>query len=116
MSTKPKARPTAAGQRGPSRVSAATKSALRGEAVTHEPLLAFGRTNWLLMGAGVVSAILGFLFLSRGEITIAPILLVAGYCALLPLGIVWQERRGPVAGQPGGGSAGGRTGANSSAG
>ena len=108
MSTKPSRRPVASGARGSARVSAATKSALRGEAVSHEPLLAFGRTNWILMGAGVVSAILGFVFLSRGEITIAPILLVAGYCALLPLGIVWQERRQPPAG--------GRTGANSSAG
>ena len=109
MSTKPRSRPASGTQsRGSARVSAASRSALRGEAVGHEPLLAFGRTNWTLMAAGVVSAILGFVFLSRGEITIAPILLVAGYCGLLPLGIVWRERREPPAG--------GRTGANSSAG
>ena len=108
MSTKPSRRPAASGQKGSTRVSAATKSALRGEAVSHEPLLAFGRTNWLLIGASFVAVALGFVLLSRGEITLAPILLVAGYCALLPLGIVWRER--PAV------PPGGRTGANSSAG
>jgi hypothetical protein len=98
MSTKPNRRPNPGANRPGGKVSAAAKSALRGEAVSHEPLLAFGRMNWILMGAGAGAAVLGFLLLSRGDITLAPILLVAGYCALLPLGIVWSERRPPAGG------------------
>ena len=82
----------------------AARMALRGESVRHEPYLAFGRTNWLLMGAGALAALLGYVLLSRGDITLAPILLVAGYCALIPLGIVWRERPkgGSKPGAPGG--------------
>ena len=82
----------------------AARMALRGESVRHEPFLAFGRTNWMLMGAGALAAVLGYVLLSRGDITLAPILLVAGYCALIPLGIVWRERpkRESKPGAPGG--------------
>ena len=44
--------------------------------------------NWILMGAGVVSIIAGYIFLSQGSITLAPILLVAGYCVLIPVAIL----------------------------
>jgi hypothetical protein len=77
-----------------SRSSNAVRQALRGEAVRHEPLLAFGRTNWLLMGSGVAAAVLGFVLLARGDTGLAPLLLVVGYCALIPLGIVWREKPG----------------------
>jgi len=40
----------------------------------------------------VVAAILGYVLLARGDISLAPLLLVVGYCALIPLGIVWRER------------------------
>jgi hypothetical protein len=92
-----------------SRSSNAVRQALRGESVRHEPLLAFERTNWLLMGGGVAAAIVGFVLLARGDTGLAPLLLVAGYCALIPLGIVWRTRA-----RPGGGERGSR--ANSSAG
>ena len=79
---------------GASRSSNAVRQALRGEAVRHEPLLAFSRTNWLLMGGGVAAAAVGFLLLSRGDTVLAPLLLVLGYCALIPLGIVWRDKPG----------------------
>ena len=75
----------------------AARLALRGESVRHEPYLAFGRTNWMLMGGGVLAAVIGYVLLARGDITLAPILIVAGYCALIPLGIVWRDRPRPVA-------------------
>ena len=82
----------------------AARLALRGESVRHEPFLAFGRMNWLLMGAGAVAAILGYILLARGDISLAPLLLVVGYCALIPLGIVWRERprKDPKPGASGG--------------
>ena len=83
-----------AGRRPASRSSNAVRQALRGEAVRHAPLLAFGRTNWLLMGGGVAAAAVGFVLLARGDTGLAPLLLVVGYCALIPLGIVWREKPG----------------------
>ena len=83
--------------------SAAVRRALRGESVSHDPLLSFGRTNYLLMAGGVLLALIGFLLLKGGDISLAPLLLVVGYCALIPLGIVWRDR------QPGASAGGGTT-------
>jgi hypothetical protein len=70
--------------------SVAARRALRGESVSHDPLLNFGRTNYLLMAGGAVLAAIGFILLRRGDISMAPLLLVLGYCAVIPLGIVWR--------------------------
>lgn len=44
--------------------------------------------NWILLGAGIVLIIAGYVLLSQGSITMAPILLVAGYCVLIPIAIL----------------------------
>ena len=94
----------------PSRSQAAVRKALRGESVSHEPFLAFGRTNGIFFASGFVAVVLGFVLLSRGDTGLAPFLLVVGYCALIPLGIVWRTRpAGDATGRSG-------SGANSSAG
>jgi hypothetical protein len=49
--------------------------------------MGFSARSYWLFGAGFVSIIVGYLLLSRGSITLAPVLLVAGYCALVPLAI-----------------------------
>ena len=41
------------------RSTTAVRRALRGESVSHDPLLSFSRTNYLLMLAGAVLAIIG---------------------------------------------------------
>ena len=79
------------------RSAQAARQALRGESVRHEPYLAFGRMNWTLMGAGVLAAVVGYVLLARGDVSLAPVLIVVGYCALIPLGIVWRDRPRPVA-------------------
>ena len=96
MSSKPRAT-TAKKPQEPrnARSSQAVRRALRGESVSHEPLLSFTRTNYLLMAAGAVLAIIGFVLLRGGDINLAPVLLVAGYCALIPLGIIWRDK-GPA--------------------
>ncbi len=48
----------------------------------------FGRMNYLLLLFGVISIAIGYFTLSKGSITLAPILLVLGYCVFIPLGIV----------------------------
>lgn len=50
--------------------------------------LAFTRRNWTMLLIGVFTIILGFYILSRGSITLAPILLVVGYCVIIPLAIL----------------------------
>jgi len=48
----------------------------------------FTRRNWQWLIAGAVVIIAGFISLSMGSITLAPILLVLGYCVLIPIGIL----------------------------
>lgn len=49
---------------------------------------AFSPASALLGGVGILAILAGFLLLSRGSITAAPLLLVAGYAILVPLAIV----------------------------
>ncbi|MFH1278389.1 MAG: hypothetical protein ABIK65_08425 [Candidatus Eisenbacteria bacterium] len=58
----------------------------RGGAKT-ENALPFHRKNYILFAVGIFAILLGFFFLSRNSITLAPILLVAGYCVIIPLAI-----------------------------
>ena len=43
---------------------------------------------WLYWGLAAAALVLGFADLARGGETIAPILLVLGYCVLIPLAIL----------------------------
>ena len=43
---------------------------------------------WMWWGLAGVTILLGYADLARGGMTIAPILLVAGYCVLVPLAIL----------------------------
>ena len=44
--------------------------------------------NYALMGAGLASIALGFVFLAGGSTVAAPLLLALGYVVLVPLGII----------------------------
>jgi hypothetical protein len=44
--------------------------------------------NWILLGVGIAIIIAGYILLSQGSITFAPILLVTGYCVLVPIAIL----------------------------
>lgn len=41
--------------------------------------------RWKLFGIGVAAIVLGYVLLGVNNITIAPVLLVLGYCVLVPL-------------------------------
>ena len=49
--------------------------------------LRFGPRNLVLLGAALVCLVTGYVLLSKGDTTLAPIRLVAGYCVLFPLGL-----------------------------
>jgi len=44
--------------------------------------------NYLFLFLGIFSTALGYFFLSKEALTLAPILLVLGYCVLIPIGIL----------------------------
>ncbi len=48
----------------------------------------WAKRNRILVAAGLGSVILGYILLSQGDITLAPILLVVGYCVLIPLAFI----------------------------
>jgi hypothetical protein len=43
------------------------------------------RFRWKLFGIGIAAIVLGYILLAINNITIAPVLLVFGYCVLVPL-------------------------------
>ncbi len=49
--------------------------------------LRFGPKNYIVLGAALASLVLGYWLLSRGSTTLAPVLLVLGYCVLFPVGL-----------------------------
>ncbi len=48
----------------------------------------FRTRNYVLFGAGLLVIVAGWFLLRAGQITLGPILLVLGYCGILPLAIV----------------------------
>ena len=50
--------------------------------------LAFGKNNYIAFAAGLLVVLSGFFFLSKGSMTLAPILLVMGYCVIIPIAIL----------------------------
>ena len=64
---------------------ASTKKAKKGALVAGPD---FDKRNYLILGAGLILIVLGFILLATGDITISPILLVLGYCVLVPRAIL----------------------------
>lgn len=52
----------------------------------------FGKTNYILFGLALVVLAIGYITLAGGSITLSPILLVIGYCVLIPLAIIYRGR------------------------
>jgi hypothetical protein len=49
------------------------------------------RKNWILFGVALAVITVGYILLRSGSITMAPILLVVGYCFLIPWAIMARE-------------------------
>jgi hypothetical protein len=56
--------------------------------------LRFGALNLALMGGAGAALVAGYALLARGSTTAAPVLLVLGYCVLLPLGLILKGAPG----------------------
>lgn len=67
----------------------ARKPAARDDrAAPERPTLSLSRVNAIWLAGAVAAILAGYVLLARGSTTLAPILLVLGYCVLLPIGIV----------------------------
>lgn len=53
----------------------------------------FSRNNYLILGLGLLFIVVGFIFLGVGDITVSPILLVLGYCVIIPVGILYPKKK-----------------------
>jgi hypothetical protein len=52
----------------------------------------WGLANSLLLIAGLAVLAAGYLALAKGSITLAPVLLVAGYCGFIPAALLVRGR------------------------
>ena len=50
--------------------------------------LQFGPANLMVLAGATVALVAGYALLAQGSTTAAPLLLVLGYCVLLPLGLI----------------------------
>ena len=60
------------------------------------------RTNYMILIAGVVVIVIGFLVMSAGDavsslsVTIAPVILFIGFCVIIPVGILYKKKDKPA--------------------
>ena len=52
----------------------------------------FTIVNYILFAVGLLDIIIGWFLLRGGHITIAPVMLIAGYCGIIPLAIIFRNR------------------------
>lgn len=48
----------------------------------------FGKNNYIVFAVAILVIIAGYFSLGSGSITLAPILLVIGYCVLIPVALI----------------------------
>ncbi|MDE3000551.1 MAG: hypothetical protein OXU79_15885 [Gemmatimonadota bacterium] len=64
--------------------------------------LPYSRRNWTFLGAGLGTILIGYLCLAQPPVdgfmslTLAPVLLVIGYCVLIPIGLLLGESKKPA--------------------
>lgn len=47
--------------------------------------------NTIIFAVGILTIIMGYIFLARESLTLAPILLVLGYAVLIPVSLVYKD-------------------------
>ena len=61
-------------------------------------ILPLERENFIIMGVGLLVIVLGYLALSENKVegfmplVVAPILLILGYCVIIPVGIMYRKK------------------------
>jgi hypothetical protein len=58
------------------------------ERYKEKSVLPFTKKNYILFAIGIFVIVIGYITLGYGSITLAPILLVLGYCVIIPIAII----------------------------
>ena len=72
------------------------KSEQKHRSLVNEPL-PLGRENYYILGAGILVIVAGYLAMLEGSVegflplVLSPILLVTGYCVVIPIGIMYRK-------------------------
>lgn len=53
----------------------------------------FTKANYILFAVGLADIVAGWFLLRAGDTTAAPIMLVLGYCGIIPLAILYKRKR-----------------------
>jgi hypothetical protein len=76
-----------------------TKTQLKGkQSFADHFKMALTAKNYIIIGTGILSIIIGYIFMSANSVdgflptVIAPILLVLGYCVIVPFGILYKDK------------------------
>jgi len=60
--------------------------------------IALTKKNYMIIGLGIAIIIIGYIMMAANSVdgflptVVAPILLVAGYCAIIPFGILFKDK------------------------
>ena len=74
------------------------KKRYKGMGAKKEAALPFVKENYYLFGLGLLTLIIGYITLSIGpwnsfwSLTLSPILLVLGYCVIIPVAILYRKK------------------------
>jgi hypothetical protein len=72
------------------------KNEQKHRSLVNEPL-PLGRENYIILGAGILVIVAGYLAMLEGSVegflplVLSPILLVTGYCVIIPIGIMYRK-------------------------
>jgi hypothetical protein len=69
------------------------KTAPKKAAPVTSTTFSFTKANYLTLAIGLVVIAVGYITLRRGSITLAPLLLVLGYCVIIPIGILLRPKK-----------------------
>ncbi|MDI6767483.1 MAG: DUF3098 domain-containing protein [Bacteroidota bacterium] len=63
-----------------------------------DAIFPFERENYIILGIGLIVIVLGYIALAGNtvegfsQLTVAPVLLVLGYCVIIPFGIMYRKK------------------------
>lgn len=66
----------------------------------HHLHISLSRKNYMIIGAGLLLIVIGYIFMSENSVDgfmptiVAPVLLFFGYCVFIPIGILYRDKSG----------------------
>lgn len=51
----------------------------------------YGKKNYVVFALAIIVIVIGFITLGQGSMTLSPILLVLGYCVLIPIALMIKD-------------------------